>query len=185
MTDRTFAGAAGHDGTAHRTPGATPGTLADATVDIAASPDEVFEALLDPAALAAWFGVPGGGPTRDWQVDPTAGGRWRARGTAADGTPVELHGSIAHMEPPHVLEWRWFVGPGGALPSTVRYDLEPHWHEGELATRLRVRHVAAPPSLAPVTMGGSGGTAGYWSRQLRALAMVLAVRAARLARAAR
>jgi uncharacterized protein YndB with AHSA1/START domain len=173
------------DGVPHETLSRLPDEIADASIDIDAPPDEVYEALLDPEALASWFGLPGGGTTHGWSVDPTPGGAWRARGKAVDGTPVTLHGTVIRMEPPRTLEWRWFIGPDGAVPSTVRYDLEPTWRDGEPGTRLRVRHVAARPSLAPVTMGGMRVDPGYWSGQLRALCVRLAAGSRRFAPADR
>lgn len=116
--------------------------LARTSEEIAASPEEVFDALLDPAALADWFLAPNDGSTRDWDVDPVAGGAWRARTVAPDGTTGTIAGEIVTIEAPRLLELRWRPLPDECSESTVRFDLEPVWRDGERVTQITVTHVA-------------------------------------------
>ncbi len=144
--------------------------LGQATEEIAAPPEEVFEALLDPQALAEWFHPPGDGATQDWQVDMRPGGAWRARTIAPDGIEGELRGELVTLDAPRVLELRWHVGPGLAPGSTVRYVLEPIWRHGERGTRLTVTHVAGSPLPSQVMMHGTATTMIDWRARLIALA---------------
>lgn len=127
--------------------------LAHATEEIDASPEEVFDALLDPEALARWFSAPDEGRTRDWHVDAVPGGAWEAHTVAPDGTPGTLAGEIVTIDPPRALELRWHTAPGDAAGSSVRFDLEPVWRGGERITRITVTHVADRPWASRVVMG--------------------------------
>ena len=131
--------------------------LARASEVIAAAPEDVFEALLDPEALAEWFILPDGGRTRDWEVEPVPGGAWRARTVAPDGSEGEMRGDVLAVDAPHLLELRWHRSSQGDVGSTVRFDLEPIWRLGERATRLTVTHVADQPLAARVMMGVTAG----------------------------
>ncbi|MEP7381305.1 MAG: SRPBCC domain-containing protein [Gemmatimonadota bacterium] len=144
--------------------------LGQASEEIAAPPEEVFEALLDPQALAEWFLPPGDGATQDWRVDMLPGGAWRARTIAPDGVEGELSGELVTLDAPRVLELRWHVGPGLPPGSTVRYDLEPIWLHGDRGTRLTVTHVSGSPLPSRVTMQGTATTTIDWHARLAALA---------------
>lgn len=136
--------------------------LAHATEEIDASPEEVFDALLDPDALAQWFSAPDDGSTRDWQVDAVSGGAWEAHTVAPDGTPGTLVGEIVTIDPPRALELRWHTAPGDAAGSSVRFDLEPVWRGGERITRITVTHVADRPLASRVVMGTRLGRTNSW-----------------------
>ena len=110
------------------------------TEEIAAPPEEVFEALTDPEALGEWFLAPGG-TTRDWELDLAPGGEWSARTVTPDGAEGVLHGDVITVDAPNTLELTWHTSDDDFAPSRVRYDLEPIWVNGECATRLTVTHV--------------------------------------------
>jgi uncharacterized protein YndB with AHSA1/START domain len=129
--------------------------LARASHEIAAAPEDVFDALVDPEALAEWFTPPDDGRSREWEVEPVPGGAWRARTVAPDGTEGELRGDIVTVDAPHLLELRWHRAAHDDAGSLVRFELEPIWRLGERATRLTVTHVADNPFAARVTMGGA------------------------------
>lgn len=133
--------------------------LARTTEEISAAPEEVFDALLDPEALADWFRAPNGGTTRDWEVDPVAAGDWRARTVAPDGTSGTIAGAIVTIDAPRLLELRWHPLPGEISESTVRFDLEPVWRDGERATRITVTHVAHSPLASRALMQANGSSA--------------------------
>ncbi|MGH2724300.1 MAG: SRPBCC domain-containing protein [Actinomycetota bacterium] len=102
----------------------------DRQVDLPASPDEVWEALIGPERLSAWFGA-------------------RARLEPRVGTPVEFRwedgrqrgGVIEEADRPRRLSFRWLPFerlPGGGHRATgtgrVAFELEPT----DTGTRLRV-----------------------------------------------
>jgi uncharacterized protein YndB with AHSA1/START domain len=131
-------------------PGALSVHVVRATEEIAAPPEEVFEALTDPGALQEWFLTPGG-TTHAWELDLTPGGEWQARTLAPDGEEGVLHGAVVTIDAPHTLELTWHTSWDDFAAGTVRYDLEPMWMNGERATRLTVTHVdgtSTPPHAA-------------------------------------
>lgn len=113
-----------------------------ADVEIAATPERVFEALTDPAQLAEWWGSDDTHRARDWEADVQPGGRWRARTTDADGREGSVGGEYRVVDPPRVLEHTWEPS-WDAAPSVVRYDLAPTPVDGRPGTRLTVTHTIA------------------------------------------
>jgi uncharacterized protein YndB with AHSA1/START domain len=76
--------------------------------------DEVWEALTDPAQLAAWFGG-------DLRIDPRPGGRTSYRG---DDGEVRI-GAVREAEPGRRLSFDWWAPhEGQAGASRVEFDLE-------------------------------------------------------------
>lgn len=106
-------------------------------IEIAAPPGRVFEALIDPAQLLAWWGDRGTYPSTHWELDPRVGGAWRSRWRAPDGSSFSLGGEILALDPPRLLVYSWWDERYPGLPlTTVRYDLVPT----ESGTLLTVRH---------------------------------------------
>jgi uncharacterized protein YndB with AHSA1/START domain len=102
-----------------------------------APPDEVWEALTDPAHLAAWFGG-------DLEIEPRPGGRASYRG---DDGEVRI-GHVREVEPGRRLAFEWWTpseGAGGA--SRVEFELE----EAEDGTRLTV--VESRPTVVESNLG--------------------------------
>ena len=99
---------------------------------IDASPETVWEFLVDPEKIVRWKGVQA-------QVDPRTGGAYRV--TVLPGHVVV--GEVVESDPPHRLvhTWGWEgnedVPPGA---TTVEYELVP---EGP-GTRLRFSHRDLP-----------------------------------------
>jgi uncharacterized protein YndB with AHSA1/START domain len=106
-----------------------------ARVELAASPDRVFQALAS-RDVVEWWVRPGIFDTRDWTGEVRAGGRWRASGVGG-GRPYALEGEFLELDPPRRLvhTWRGVGAPGE--PSTVTYHLDPH---GD-GTHVTLRHV--------------------------------------------
>src|SRR5215213_9411873 len=96
-------------------------------VAIAASPETVWEFLVDPEKATRWMG-------QSASFDPRPGGEYRVEvlsGNVAVGEFVEL-------DPPRRLVWTWGWEPGSPVPvaagsSTIEVELVP---EGD-GTRLR------------------------------------------------
>jgi uncharacterized protein YndB with AHSA1/START domain len=122
----------------------------DVTVErslvVDATPEQVWEALLDRELLAEWFGG-------EVALDPVEGGTVRVDGDAP------RWGVVERVEPGESLWW-WWAGEDGPA-SQVAIDLErDRW-----ATRVTVReqrlsvtHRAVEVILAPA--GPSGGPMG-------------------------
>jgi len=152
--------------------------VARADVEIAAPPDAVFDALTDPAQLAAWCRATPEAPETPldaWRADVRPGGRWEGAGTDAGGRPVRVAGTYDVVDPPRRLHTSWHTSgeaDDGAPPSSVRFALVPTEVDGRPGTRLTVTHVGAP------VVARAGG-ASFVVRHLR----VACVRAARAARA--
>ena len=94
-------------------------TRVEREVAIAASPETVWEFLVDPEKAVRWMGI-------EATLDPQPGGRYRVvilPGQVASGEFVEL-------DPPRRAVWTWGWEPGskGTVSigaSTVAIDLEP------------------------------------------------------------
>jgi uncharacterized protein YndB with AHSA1/START domain len=124
---------------AAREPAADAPAVVRTSVDIAAPPDAVFEALTDPAELAEWWGSEDTYRTKDWTVDPTEGGAWRATTVDPDGREGALGGTFTEVDAPRVLETTWRTSWDDA-ESTVRWELAPAVVDGGAGTRLTVTH---------------------------------------------
>jgi uncharacterized protein YndB with AHSA1/START domain len=114
-----------------------------ATAEIAAPPEQVFEALTDPGQLAAWWGSADSYRTHDWKVDARPGGRWSVRTTDASGAEASAHGEYRVVDPPRVLEYTWRASWDGFAPTTVRFELAPAVVGGVSGTRVTVTHSAS------------------------------------------
>jgi uncharacterized protein YndB with AHSA1/START domain len=112
-------------------------------VNVDAAPETVWDALTDPAELAAWFGA-------EAEVDLRVGGAIRFRWP--DGT--ERRGLIVDLDPPRRLSFRWrelrSSGPRLAIAdaTVVAFTLADDGH-GTRVTVTESRGVlAADPPLA-------------------------------------
>ena len=105
-----------------------------ASVEVAATPDQVFEALASDA-VCQWWVRPGVFDTRQWSGDVRTGGHWHAAGVGG-GKPYALEGEFLDVEAPIRLIHTWKPTGSPGKPSTVVYHLEPI----EGGTRLTLRH---------------------------------------------
>ncbi len=142
-----------------------------ATVEIAVPPEQVFEALIDPAQLEAWWGSDETYRTSDWQVEPHPGGEWSVQTTGADGAEETVHGEYRVVDAPHVLEYTWAASWDDFTETTVRFELAPAVVYGVSGTRLTVTHTgfAALDIHALDSHSQAGATfAADWPRLLSA-----------------
>jgi uncharacterized protein YndB with AHSA1/START domain len=115
-------------------------------ISIHAASGEVWEALVNPVVLSAWFGA-------DGELEPREGAPVRFR--FPDGS--ERRGLVEDVEPGRRLTWRWRKLHGAGLSlvvgptSTVVIDLLP---DGE-GTRVRVAEGARPEALRARAPAGS------------------------------
>jgi uncharacterized protein YndB with AHSA1/START domain len=138
------------------------GGLILASVEIAAPPERVFQALVSKE-VCEWWVRPGIFDTREWTADVRVGGHWRASGMG-NGRPYVLEGEFLEVDPPRKLVHTWCgVGAPGA-PTTVTYLLEPVAG----GTRVTLRHsgIVAPEMCTNIGIG--------WETSLERLAEILA-----------
>src|SRR2546430_14479714 len=76
-----------------------------ASVEIARTPDRVFQALAT-REIVDWWVNPGVFDTREWSGDVRVGGEWRAS-CVARGTPYKMDGEFLEVEPPRKLVQTW------------------------------------------------------------------------------
>jgi uncharacterized protein YndB with AHSA1/START domain len=103
---------------------------------IAASPETVWEFLVDPEKIVRWKGV-------EATLDPRPGGGYRCEVLPGHNA----RGEVVELDPPRrlVLTWGWEPGPEGPNPvppgsSTIVFELEPDGN----GTRLRFTHRDLP-----------------------------------------
>ena len=75
---------------------------------IAARPEFVFDALIEPEGLKTWIG-PDDGPVLVAEFDGRVGGRFRLRFRMLDGSEHEAAGEYLEVDRPHKLAmtWQW------------------------------------------------------------------------------
>ena len=105
-----------------------------ASVEVAASPEQVFSALASTAVLD-WWVRPGVFDTREWSGEVRVGGRWRASGVGKRG-PYVMDGEFLEVEPARQLVHTWNVAGAPGAPTTVTYLLE----RLDAGTRVTLRH---------------------------------------------
>jgi uncharacterized protein YndB with AHSA1/START domain len=132
------------------------------TIDIAATPERVFEALTDPEELAAWWGSEDTYRTRDWSVDARPGGAWSATTVDSTGREGSLHGECRIVDAPRLLEYGWRASWDDAA-SVVRYELSPQEVEGVPGTRLTVTHTGPADGLVACTAMAASLHRRVWS----------------------
>jgi len=125
----------------------TPGADAVVTeIHIAAPPERVFQALVDPQQVLQWWGQRGVYRSTHFQSDLRPGGKWRTVGVNADGRDFEASGEYLEIDPPHLLVYSWVASWTGDAKTTVRWELHPD----KKGTLVRLCHygLAAYPELA-------------------------------------
>lgn len=128
------------------------------TIEIAASPERVFEALTNPRELASWCGSEEMYRTHDWHVDARPGGTWSARTVDAAGNEGTVGGTFSVVDPARVIEHSWLASWDDFRLSTVRYDIAPAVVDDVASTRLTVTHTIAQHtgSVGPHTFDWAG-----------------------------
>lgn len=129
-------------GTLHTSP--DPDSLTS-EIQIAADPERVFQALVDPQQVPLWWGQSGIYRCTAFDADLRVGGNWRSTGIGPDGNKFEVHGEFLIIDPPRLLVYTWIASWTGRAQTTVHWELEPK----DRYTLLRIRHtgLAARPEL--------------------------------------
>jgi uncharacterized protein YndB with AHSA1/START domain len=131
-------------------------------IEIAASPERVFRAIVDREQALQW----GGGEAFEiilWEMDPRPGGKWkfvsreRSGKNPAGVDRVEHHGEFLEFDPPRLLVQTWFANwhPDPAHRTVVRWELTPT----KTGTHLKVTH-SGLAALAGAAQGYGQGWPG-------------------------
>jgi uncharacterized protein YndB with AHSA1/START domain len=107
-----------------------------ATVEIAATPERVFEALVRSEDVTRWWQSAEGYKTTEWTADVRKGGLLHAGGTMPNGTTQTIDGEFTEVEAPHRLGFTWRPGWDPGHETHVAYMLEAI----DGGTRLTLRH---------------------------------------------
>ena len=109
----------------------------------------LFEAWLDPEAIAAWM-LPFDTARTEAQADPVVGGRYRIDMHQADGKVVEHVGQYVEIDPPRRLVFTW------ASPDTQHKDslVTIDFVESEGTTEISLTHEQLPDYMAQAHVGG-------------------------------
>ena len=132
-------------------------------IRIAAPPERVFQALVDPSQVVQWWGQTGIYCCTKFENDLRVGGTWRSIGVDGNGRPFEVSGEYLALDPPRLLLSTWVATWTGKAITKVRWELEPSAN----GTLVRIRHsgFASYPELAQAYRG--------WPRMLMWLEALL------------
>ena len=115
-------------------------------IHIAAKPERVFEALVDPEQVVQWWGQNGIYRCTHFSADLRVGGKWQSSGVGPDAGRFEVAGEFLEVVPPRVLAYTWVASWTGTAKTTVRWELMPSG-QGTLVT-IRHSGLAAYPEIA-------------------------------------
>ncbi len=118
---------------------------------IAAEPERIFQALVDPAQVPQWWGQKGIYHCTEFKSDFRVGGDWKTTGIGPDGGPFTAHGKYLEINPPRSPAYTWVASWTGSVQTTVRWELS----SSAKGTQVTVRHcgLAAHPELAQAYRG--------------------------------
>jgi len=122
-----------------------------AEVLIAAPPERVFQALVEPQQVVQWWGQAGIYHCTEFSSDLRVGGKWRGAGVGGQSDPFTVSGEYLEIDSPRVLTYSWVASWTGDVKTTVRWELEPV----EQGTLVRLTHsgLAAHPEIAQAYQG--------------------------------
>jgi len=132
-------------------------------IRIAAPPERVFQALVEPSQVVQWWGHAGIYRCTKFESDLRVGGAWKSIGVDGHGRQFEVKGEYLELDPPRILSSTWVATWTGGAKTKVRWELEV----SENGTLVRIRHsgFAAHPELAQAYRG--------WPRMLTWLQALL------------
>jgi uncharacterized protein YndB with AHSA1/START domain len=143
-----------------------------AVIDIAATPEDVFEALTNPREVAAWLGgVDDYSHGGEWNDEPTAGATWRSPAIGPDGANGTVRGEFLVVDAPRRLVSTWYASWDHYDRTVVRYELEPVEVDGVAGTRVTVIHSA--PTVRANRVSQLGAARDGWTVMLARLARLM------------
>ena len=125
--------------------GAAADTVLRITRRLAASPEAVFRAWTEPAALMKWWG-PEGCTASVQEMDARAGGRWHTCIHSAEGNDHCVGGTYREVSAPErlVFTWIWDQGDMEGVETLVTVEFRPV----EGGTELTLTHDLLPSENA-------------------------------------
>jgi uncharacterized protein YndB with AHSA1/START domain len=92
---------------------------------LSASPEQVFDAFLDPAKLVKWWG-PQGFSIIHCEVEAKVGGKWRIGMQSPNSSEHWIQGVYQAIDVPHrlVFTWIWEKSVGGAAQNENQVNAE-------------------------------------------------------------
>ena len=123
----------------------------EAEILIAAPPERIFEALIEPQQVVQWWGQAGIYQCTEFTSDLRVGGKWRSAGLGGQSGHFTVSGEYLEIDSPRALTYSWVASWTGDVKTTVRWELEPV----EQGTRVRLKHsgLAAHPEMARAYQG--------------------------------
>jgi uncharacterized protein YndB with AHSA1/START domain len=76
-------------------------------IDIAAPPERVFQAWIDPQQRLAWWGDDASYRGTKMESDLRVGGKWLTEGKNTEGKPFAVSGKYTRVDPPRALGFTW------------------------------------------------------------------------------
>jgi uncharacterized protein YndB with AHSA1/START domain len=115
-------------------------------IHIAAQPERVFQALIDPEQVLKWWGQDGLYRCTKFNADLRVGGKWLSSGVGPDGNNFAVSGEFLEVDPPRLLVYSWVASWTGDAKTTVRWNLVP----ADRGTLVRIQHIglAQYPQIA-------------------------------------
>lgn len=115
-------------------------------IQIAASPERVFQALIEPQQVLQWWGQAGVYRCTEFEADLRPSGKWRSAGEGGDNGQFTVMGEYLEVDSPRLLVYSWVASWTGDVKTTVRWELEPT----SKGTLVKIRHsgLAAHPEVA-------------------------------------
>jgi uncharacterized protein YndB with AHSA1/START domain len=152
----------------------TTARIVRASINIAATPEDVFRALTDPRELAAWLGGVDDFASCEWTPDAAAGASWSAPAIAPNGAPGLVRGEFLVVDAPRRLVSTWHASWDHYARTIVRYEIEPVDVEGAPGTRVTVFHSA--PAACAQHASQFGAKCDSWTMMLARLARLMTER---------
>lgn len=95
-----------------------------ASIEIEAPPEAVFDALVEPEQLTAWWGSADTYRTFDWKVDLRPGGEWSTQAKSkVDGHESRVRGRYLEIQRPRLLVYTWQPSWEDFAETTIRVEL--------------------------------------------------------------
>jgi uncharacterized protein YndB with AHSA1/START domain len=131
---------------------------------LSASPEQVFDAFLNPAKLVKWWG-PQGFSIIHCKVEPKVGGKWRMGMKSPNSIEHWIQGVYQEINSPHRLVFTWIWEKSGQVnpETTVTITLVGNQQQ----TQLRLVH--EPFASDEQQLGHEKG----WIDSLQALSQML------------
>ena len=111
-------------------------------IHIAAPPDRIFQALIDPTQVTRWWTSPEC-PIEAYSIEPRAGGRWRYESKKGQievngVSKFQCKGEVLEYDPPRVLVYTWIANwhENPEQRTVVRWELAA----SKGGTLVRVTH---------------------------------------------